>query len=85
VPDSFEEPPKSAPGKRTRNAESLRVHLKELGDALGPRDLEMLVGLAEYLKARRAARGFAHHHEHMMAERAAGAAPPSSRKLDDEE
>jgi hypothetical protein len=29
---------------------------------------------AEFLKARRAARGFAHHHEHMLQERAVGAA-----------
>jgi hypothetical protein len=85
VPDSTDEPPKSAPGKRASNAESLRVSLKELGEQLGPRDLEMIVGLAEFLKARRAARGFAHHHEHMMAERAAGAPPPSTKKLDDDE
>jgi hypothetical protein len=85
IPDSVEDAPKSAPGKRARNAEALRVHLKELADTLGPRDLDMIVGLAEFLKARRAARGFAHHHEHMMQERAANAPPPSSRKLDDEE
>jgi hypothetical protein len=33
----------------------------------------MLVAFAEFLKARRAARGFAHHHEHQMAERDAAA------------
>jgi hypothetical protein len=68
-PESVEEGPKSQSGRRTRNAESLRQHLKELGELLGPRDLEMVVGFAEFLKARRAARGFAHHHEHMMQER----------------
>src|SRR5438067_916712 len=63
---------------------ALRLHrrtaLKELGDALGPRELDLLVAFAEFLKARRAARGFAHHHEHMIAEREGGvagaAAPP---------
>jgi hypothetical protein len=38
----------------------------------------MIVGFAEFLKARRAARGFAHHHEHMLQERASGV--PSSKK-----
>jgi hypothetical protein len=33
----------------------------------------LLVGFAEFLKARRAARGFAHHHEHMLQEREAAA------------
>jgi len=61
--------PKST-GRRTRNAEASRQHLRELGEALGPRELETLVAFAEFLKARRAARGFAHHHEHQMAERA---------------
>jgi hypothetical protein len=65
------EAPKSQSGRRQRNAESLRVALKELGDALGPRELDLLVGFAEFLKARRAARGFAHHHEHMREEREA--------------
>jgi Uncharacterised protein family (UPF0158) len=63
------EPPKSQSGRRQRNAEALRQHLKELGDALGPRELDLLVSFAEFLKARRAARGFAHHHEHMREER----------------
>ncbi len=64
-----EEPPKSQSGRRQRNAESLRQLLKELSEALGPRELDLLVSFAEFLKARRAARGFAHHHEHMIAER----------------
>ncbi len=68
------EPPKSQ-GRRQRNAESLRALLKELGDALGPRELDLLVSFAEFLKARRAARGFAHHHEHMIAERESGVTP----------
>jgi len=63
--------PKSQSGRRQRNADTLRVALKELGDALGPRELDLLVAFAEFLKARRAARGFAHHHEHMLQEREA--------------
>jgi hypothetical protein len=82
--------PRSSSGRRARNAETLRQHLKDLADALGPRDLDMAVNFAEFLKARRAARGFAHHHEHMMAERAAAAAAGSSpslslKKEDDED
>jgi hypothetical protein len=62
------EGPRSASGRR-RSAEASRAHLKELADGLGPRDLDVLVTFAEFLKARRAARGFAHHHEHMQLER----------------
>ena len=65
--------PKSQSGRRSRNAETLRQHLKELAELLGPRDLDTIVSFGEFLKARRAARGFAHHHEHMLQERAAGA------------
>ncbi len=85
-PESIDEGPKSAGGKRTRNAESLRQHLKELGDVLGPRDLDMVVGFAEFLKARRAARGFAHHHEHMMHDRTvpSGGSNPPPPSRDDE-
>ncbi len=66
LPDS--EGPRSSSGRR-RSAEASRAHLKELADGLGPRDLDVLVTFAEFLKARRAARGFAHHHEHMQSER----------------
>ena len=75
MPDSTDDAPKSQSGRRTRNAETLRTQLKELAEALGPRDLDMVVGFAEFLKARRAARGFAHHHEHMLQERGAGSSP----------
>jgi hypothetical protein len=76
APDSVEESaPKSQSGRRARNAEMMRQQLKELGDALGPRDLETVVGFAEFLKARRAARGFAHHHEHLLQERGAATHP----------
>jgi hypothetical protein len=84
-PESVEEGPKSQGGRRTRNAEMLREHLQELGEALGPRDLDIIVTFAEFLKARRAARGFAHHHEHMMNERSpVGTADVSSGKDDDQ-
>jgi len=62
------EGPRSASSRR-RSAEASRAHLKDLADGLGPRDLDVLVSFAEFLKARRAARGFAHHHEHMQLER----------------
>jgi hypothetical protein len=73
------EAPKSQGGRRQRNAETLRTALAELGDALGPRELDLLVAFAEFLKARRAARGFAHHHEHMLQEREAAGSQRGSR------
>jgi hypothetical protein len=79
------EGPKSTSGRRTRNAEALRQHLREMGEALGPRDLDMLVAFAEFLKARRAARGFAHHHEHQLQERAEAAASVRGSSLKTEE
>jgi hypothetical protein len=41
------------------------------------------VAFAEFLKARRAARGFAHHHEHLLHERqdAAQKSPESTPSL----
>lgn len=72
--------PKSQPGRRIRSAETLRQQLREVGEALGPRDLETIVSFAEFLKARRAARGFAHHHEHQLQERESRVgSPPESR------
>jgi hypothetical protein len=68
------EGPKSQSGRRARNAEASRQHLREIAEGLGPRELETLVSFAEFLKARRAARGFAHHHEHQMQERIEAAA-----------
>jgi hypothetical protein len=72
-----EEAPKSQSGRRTRSAEASRQHLREVAESLGPRELDTLVAFAEFLKARRAARGFAHHFEHQREEREVG----SSRKL----
>jgi hypothetical protein len=45
-------------GRRTRGAETLRRQLKEALDGLGARDLEKVVAFAEFVKARRVARGF---------------------------
>jgi hypothetical protein len=50
-------------GRKGRSAESLRKALRELAEALGPRDLETVTAFAEFLKARKAARSFAHHAE----------------------
>ncbi|MBK6519258.1 MAG: hypothetical protein IPG04_35245 [Polyangiaceae bacterium] len=47
--------------RRGRNAESLRKSLREIADSLGPRDLDTLVAFAEFIRARRATRSFAHH------------------------
>ncbi len=47
--------------KRGRNAESLRRTLREIADALGPRDLDTLVAFAEFVRARRAAKSFSGH------------------------
>ena len=52
----------SREARRGKSAESLRKNLREIADALGPRDLDTLTAFAEFLKARRAARSFAHHH-----------------------
>lgn len=47
--------------RRGKSVETLRKNLREIADALGPRDLDTLTAFAEFLKARRAARSFAHH------------------------
>jgi hypothetical protein len=50
-------------GRRGRSADALRKQLKELAETLGARDLEKVTAFAEFVKARRAARTFAHRHE----------------------
>ena len=59
--------------RRKSSAEALRKQLRELADTLGARDLEKVTAFAEFVKARRAARGFAHRSE------AARAAPIANR------
>ena len=58
--------------RRGKSVETLRKNLREIADALGPRDLDTLTAFAEFLKARRAARSFAHHFQE-----------PSSQSEDD--
>jgi hypothetical protein len=47
--------------RRGKSAEMLRRNLREIADALGPRDLDTLTAFAEFLKARRAARSLGQH------------------------
>ena len=60
APGAAKEEPREA--RRGKSAESLRKNLRDIADALGPRDLDTLTAFAEFLKARRAARSFAHHY-----------------------
>jgi len=53
--------PAPLPVRRGKSVETLRKNLREIADALGPRDLDTLTAFAEFLKARRAARSFAQH------------------------
>jgi hypothetical protein len=60
--------PPAAPGapapavpRRGKSVETLRKNLRDIADALGPRDLDTLTAFAEFLKARRAARSFTQH------------------------
>ncbi len=49
-------------GRRPRSIDSLKTQLQDLSETLGARDLEKVVAFAEFVKARRAARTFAHRH-----------------------
>lgn len=60
-PVAREEAPRPE-ARRGKSVETLRKNLREIADALGPRDLDTLTAFAEFLKARRAARSFASHH-----------------------
>jgi hypothetical protein len=62
--------------RRGKSVDTLRKNLRDIADALGPRDLDTLTAFAEFLKARRAARGFAHH-THDVHE---GDEPPESKE-----
>jgi hypothetical protein len=46
--------------RRGRSADALRKQLRDIADTLGARDLEKVTAFAEFVKARRAARGFVH-------------------------
>jgi len=79
-------PPSSEQGDRRpgRSAEALRKALRDLSENLGARDLEMVTTFAEFLKARRAARSFAHHAE-MAHDASSSTEPPSSESRPDTE
>jgi hypothetical protein len=65
-------PPGAPTPRRGKSVETLRKNLRDIADALGPRDLDTLTAFAEFLKARRAARSFSHHlHDHPDAHDAA--------------
>lgn len=49
--------------RRSRSADALRKQLRDLSDSMGARDLEKVTVFAEFIKARRAARAFAHRHD----------------------
>ncbi len=70
-------------GRKGRSAEVLRKTLRDLAETLGPRDLESVTAFAEFLKARRAARSFAHHAEasHEAAP-ASETSPPASGRTE---
>ena len=66
--------------RRGKSAESLRKNLREIADALGPRDLDTLTAFAEFLKARRVARSFSHHYPEMQVHDE-DSAPPSQELI----
>jgi hypothetical protein len=51
-------PPETAAARRGRSLDTLRKQLHELIETLGARDLDKVTAFAEFVKARRAARGF---------------------------
>jgi Uncharacterised protein family (UPF0158) len=79
-------------GRRTRNAEWLRRQLKDVATTLGARDLDRVLTFAEFVKARRVARGYAQRHESGSGEEdgseegsralRSSSAPPSSASED---
>jgi hypothetical protein len=50
--------PTSEPLSRRKGVDALRQQLREVVEGLGSRDLEKVIAFAEFVKARRAARGF---------------------------
>lgn len=60
VPEPVREEPREA--RRGKSVETLRRNLRDLAEALGPRDLDTLTAFAEFLKTRRAARSFSQHY-----------------------
>ncbi|MBK7580216.1 MAG: hypothetical protein IPI67_08440 [Myxococcales bacterium] len=50
-------------GRRVRSSETLRKQIREIAENLGVRDLDKVLAFAEFVKARRAARTYAHRKE----------------------
>jgi hypothetical protein len=79
--------------RRKSSADALRKQLREIADSLGARDLEKVTAFAEFVKARRAARGFAQRSEGSGPDSESGAdssgampvAAAAEDKSDDEE
>lgn len=79
-------------GRRTRNAEWLRRQLKDVATTLGARDLDRVLTFAEFVKARRVARGYSQRNEAASGDDESGeegarplgssSAPPSSAPED---
>lgn len=72
-------------GRRGRSADALRKQLAELAEGLGVRDLEKVTAFAEFVKARRAARTYAHRQETRSAEGEAGEGAESEAAGDDDQ
>jgi hypothetical protein len=68
--------------RRGRSAEALRKQLRDLADTLGARDLEKVTAFAEFVKARRAARAFAHRHDALEGDVSADAGAEGSGGAD---
>jgi hypothetical protein len=76
--------------RRSRGAEGLRRQIKDVIGGLGARDLDKVLAFAEFIKARRGARGLSGHQELVPEAHDDGPVavpaveeeePPSSRKL----
>lgn len=80
-----DQPPSSSDlreGRPGRSAEMLRKNLRDLTENLGARDLETITAFAEFLKARRVARSFAHHADLAHDSPGSESAPPDSERGD---
>jgi hypothetical protein len=74
--------PQEATVHRVRTSETLRQKLHELIDGLGSRDLEKVSAFAEFVRARRAARGYSHRKETSVE---SDSEPPDAEGLDEPE
>ena len=72
-------------GRRSRSADALRRQLRELADSLGSRDLEKVVAFGEFIKARRAAKSYAHRHDPTSGAGADEGAPGDGPRPDEDE